>query len=681
MATWHMRSWLGNPIAVISSITAAIAASRSSASGVPACFHLSGSATTATGTSKPYRDLEYRWRVTGGAEAGQHTFTLTWRVPIINNIVGSTTVDTHTDQVGPECTVRFFEPGSKEVTCDVSGKNSLGQTVTASATVALTVTQHAITNDRWYDADSGNAANDGLDPNGFAITSGTLTGANVPAGLYTINGKIDNSNILVQITAGDVRTLTKANAFTSYDHAAAIAPTDSICRSNKIYITVGTAAGGISTSTGPRKEAMGTTPASNRTIHLRGGNTLAYTVGGSGSFQGDTGSKFIAWGTARAKIAKLSISATTGAETATDHCWHRIYIDTNNVSGDIAVNVSCLVAGVSAAQFLIFSDCQFLNGKDQKAVVVTGAGNADTGSGLGFWGCDVSQPQSIESSFFVKQNQWMFFMGGSITGTGNALLTLDHHIYPALRGHFLCAYMTFGPGAGRNYCINTDAAGADGSDRLCWNIRDNLMTGTRRAWDASNGGGGENCWLKDVVCERNVCTGLTDGGQVLFYNARDMVVRDNIIYGNSGGRFFEPDAAQTTSGFELYENQAYTAMASTGYFFILPDAIAGCQFHHNSIWDARGTDVRTLSADFTDHLLSTNRIYSPNNAGTVVTNTAGGGTSHRTFLQYKAEADAAAVNSNPGWTDPANGNFSIASGGSSGGYKPSRVAVSVGMAA
>lgn len=666
MATWNLRSFRGNPYLTVTAITmGTIVSSRTSASGVPAIFQLSASAVTATGSTLPYEDGEYRWEVTSGAEIGEHCVTLSWRNPIVNGVEQSTTIDTHTDQCGPEAVFRFFRAGTKTVRLTARFADGAGGYITDTATIDLTITAHAITNDRWYDADNGSASNDGLDPWGFAVTTGTLSGANVSTGLYEIISKDSNSQLTIRIADGDDRTLTKTDAFTAYDHTAATEPTDIVCRYNWVYLTAGTAAGGISTSTGPRKEALSTTPADDRTIHMRGGNTLAYTAPSPSALSGDTGSRFIAWGPDKARITKLSYSITSDPETATDHCWHRVYIDNEDESGD--TGLYCVTtASTSPVDHLGWSDCDLLNIASQQAVIFTGAGTAAT---LGFcmWGGSVVTPNSLDTGVFLK-GTWMSVFGTSISGSGTNV-TLDHHIYPAMRGHFLCAYVTFGDGPNRNFCVNTDASGSDGVTRDYWNIRDCLITGTLRAWDASHGGNDENCFLRNFVAECNVITGLTGGGQVPPEHCHSMTLRDNVHYGCSdGGRWFEPvPTEQTASTFRVYYNKfhAAAAMASTGYFPAnLSEAIPDCLFRDNEIIDERGTDLETLQCDFSAHDVAGNRLYTPNNAGTVVTNNAGGVNSQRTFAQYVSECDATALNTDPNWADPANGDFSELSIGS-----------------
>ncbi len=39
---------------------------------------------------------------------------------------------------------------------------------------------------------------------------------------------------------------------------------------------------------------------------------------------------------------------------------------------------------------------------------------------------------------------------------GGSSTVLDHHIYPTTRNHQLFKWIEFGPGPGRNYCINTN---------------------------------------------------------------------------------------------------------------------------------------------------------------------------------------------------------------------------------
>ena len=152
-----------------------------------------------------------------------------------------------------------------------------------------------------------------------------------------------------------------------------------------------------------------------------------------------------------------------------------------------------------------------------------------------------------------------------------------------------------------------------------------------------------------------------------------MTVRDNVIYANTGGRFFDPDPAQTTSDYALYYNQVYTAMASGNALFYLYKAIPTILFRDNKIWDTRTTDVESFKCDFTAHDVEGNTVYNPNNANLVVIDNSSGSDVGKTFAQYVAGVDSTAVNTSPGWTDPANGDFSVPSGSGQSSYRGAMV--------
>ena len=655
MATWNLPFFLGTTRVVASALSMGVAvdASRSSASGLPAHVHVSGSNVTATGVTNPFMHVEFTHEVVDSPELGVHMLNCPWRLPLVAGTIQSALVDTHLPQRGAEAVFRFSTAGVYTIRQTARVHIGDGLYLTGTSTHTFTVTAHTNTSHWWFDADAGNDAHDGRDPWGFGFTGGTLSGANVAVGLYEIVGKDSDSQIRIRIAQGDERTLTKSNAFISYDHAAATSPTDVLCRYNFIYLTAGTAAGGISASTGPKQAVAASNVASNRTLHFKGGNTTLHTA--PSGLTGDTGVRFVSYGVDRAKMARLTILSNNPGDTCTDVAFHRIRFDTAGVSGRINVNVTTGATAPSPADHLLFSDCDMSDTVGAKSLIVTGPGSNDA-TGFCAWNCLFISPLCAESAIFLKHGEWSSIVGGEFSGLGRNNNGRDHHIYPAVRGHFLAAYIKFGDGPLRNYCINTDAGGAEGLDRLYWNIRDCLMSGTERAWDASHGGGDENCYLSNVVCEFNVVTNLSGSQQVLFYHCRSMMVRFCVFYSIAASRAIQPGTPDQSS-LEMWvcNNKFYHGHTSASPQMELSYTIPACRVYDNEWHDIRTTNAIVISCDFSAHLVDGNRLYTPNNSGSVATNTAGGVSVNRTFSQYQSGVDAGALNTSPGWGDPANG--------------------------
>lgn len=125
-----------------------IVASRTS--GQTPCFvQVSASAITATGTSRPFEDLEFRWDFDD--PDGEEYFT---------KPTDGLRINANVAQCGPEAAYCYRSAGTYTVTLTIRGKNGSGYT-TATVTQDITVSAYSGT-DYYFDSVSGSDSNDGL---------------------------------------------------------------------------------------------------------------------------------------------------------------------------------------------------------------------------------------------------------------------------------------------------------------------------------------------------------------------------------------------------------------------------------------------------------------------------------------------------------------------------------------
>ena len=654
----------GNPYLTCSSITmGTIASSRTSCVGTPAFFHLSASAVTAVGSDYPFEDGDFRWEVISGDEPGEHELTIPWKE-------GSTTVDTHTDQVGPEAVFRFFQPGTKTVRLTAQFAYSPTQVIEETTDIELTVTAIDRANHYWYDPDSGNNSNDGRDPHGFAISGGVFTTS--------------------------TKRLVKTGAFAAYDHSAATAP-DRPSRTNVIYITGGTGVtaglyeiasrisddeieltediGGtdpsdVTTSDGPKADTAGTQIASNQVQHFAGGNTTQHTVPANTALRNKNNCRFTSYGSGLAVIDRVNYSTASSGQGSDNHCWFGIDMTPTSAPSTTA-RIYTGSEGADIAH-VYFSDCEF-NGPSSTDIVYSINVETTGSKGFGAWNCvNVCTTGNAERhGAFLQVPSWMAIVGGSIEG-GGSNVTLDHHIYPKVSAHQLYKWIDFKDGPNRNYCINTDVSGAMGTHYEYVLISECNISGTKRAWDASNSSIDYDLYarFKNFVGESNYIHGLDGDGHILFYNAESMTIRNNRYWGNTGGRGISPDSLQTALDMKIYGNRMYTEDDAGGSFQLVkvPDEINSLVFRDNILYDARtGYEVFDVDFDGADVDLDGQQIYTPNKSGNILKND-GTATTYAAYSAY----DSNVSNTAPDWNDPETGDFSPAAsegGGSDDGLK------------
>jgi hypothetical protein len=646
---WPKPSYLGSPYKKASAVTMnAIKASRTSCVGLPAIIQCSASNVEAVGIDRPYEDGEFSWEVTSGAET-EHTFLLPGLVRTVDGVEQSTTKDLHTDQYGPEALFRFYQPGTKTITLTARFPDGAGGYITDTQTVDFVVTD--LTNHYWFDPDAGDNANDGRDPHGLDLSGATFTTA--------------------------TKTLTSVGAFASYDHAAATAP-EYVSRYNYIYISGGTGVtpglyeiasktsddaivlvadiGGtnpsdVSSSDGPKATASSMSTASNTSYHLKGGNTANHSF--PSDPRGHPNVRIVNYGLENAKSASQFWIITPGGffEDGRNTCLHGIDI---NRTASKAIYIIAQHPTNSPLDHLYFSKGTYTTSGDNP---VGDNGLAidlqpEYSSYCGFIGVSIIN-YGVGQKVAIFSNLQDFFsvVGGTFEGEGDNN-TLDHHIYPSTKKHKYFTWINFGSGVGRNFCINTNYNNPDGTPGLpngkYVSITENIMTGTLRAWDSGHGTPGYYGEQEDFVVQGNAVHELGGDSTIIFDNSASMTVRDNAFWGMTEGVLFT--TSNSPADMRFYQNVIYRNEGNTSAVLRFASSLLSGMLKDNTIVDTKASGlILDLKAGT---VVDGNQIYVPSISGDYVK--IG---STITWSAYEALDHNARI-TDPGWTDPASGDFS-----------------------
>lgn len=665
--TATFRQFRGNPYITCTAITlGTIASSRTSAAGPEAFFHLSAKNVTCTGTGadggaiNPYEDIEYRWARTAGT-TGLNTNAMTWLVALVAGTPESTTRDADVDQVGPECMVRAISTvaTTEQWTLTARAADGAGGYITASTTITLTITAPNDTRRFYFDSVAGNNANDARDPWGFNVSGCTFTNS--------------------------TKRLVKTGAFASYNHTTATTP-DKPYRSNYVGIVSGTGVtagsyeiaskisddelelvadiGGtnptnVVLSTGPRQNgdsAFYDSMANNDICCFKSGGswTLTDYPNGFNRFSGLQGLRILRYGTTAATFVGQVKANIPGATNFGNNVFSGFTLDGNNTE---TINVLISGSGSGTVSNFYLSNCTLQNCATSTTSSNCNYQDTRCGDGLGWWKCTMTRANAGQHGILAggTNTSWFFVMGCTISGDGSNA-TLDHHIYPTFQYNGLFGWNNFGAAANRNYCINTNTALTGSAFAEYVSVVENNLTGTLRACDFSQTSNDYSISrFRKVVVDGNAINGLDGDGQFLFYCCDSMTFRDNIAWGNTGGRMFAPDGQQTSLNLKVYKNRVYTAQAETSSMFELPDTLAAVLFRDNDIWDARSSATTyAFDVDFDGAAvsLSNNRVYTPSRSGNVLLNDG----SATTFAAYAA-VDTLARSTTPDWTDATTGDL------------------------
>lgn len=302
-STWIRQTFRGNPFQTVSAIDVSGGIAINGRTTGPNQFfaHVSAANVTATGSDRPYEDLEFHWNF--GDPSGAETFT---------NPSNGQTVNADTDQYGGEASYCYRRAGTYTITLTVRGKNGSGFTTASTSALVIqgiarvslgspsagtyTLTVNGVTTAAIaFDANAavrvaalqtaigatkvryggdncvefiGSLA--GTTPtvsiDGSGLTGGTPTFTTVFSGstasVVTVtefvgsggdfwydgtNGSDSNDgldpwgfNLSAATYTASTQSITKPGAFANYNHVAATAPADPWWRYNYIYLSAGT---------------------------------------------------------------------------------------------------------------------------------------------------------------------------------------------------------------------------------------------------------------------------------------------------------------------------------------------------------------------------------------------------------------------------------------------------------
>lgn len=119
----------------------------------------------------PITDLEHRWTVTKADESPVFYLGETKKG------TARTTVNPATDTIGPNLSVWLHEPGTYTVTRVSRAPDGVGGYTSFTKTRTITISAMPTAVDHYWYSNTGDNANDGRDPHGFALSAATYTEA------------------------------------------------------------------------------------------------------------------------------------------------------------------------------------------------------------------------------------------------------------------------------------------------------------------------------------------------------------------------------------------------------------------------------------------------------------------------------------------------------------------------
>jgi len=657
---WTLPTFRGNPYKTISAINVAggIVTSRTSGE-VPFFFQASGSAVTATGTDRPYEDLEYAWTLTFNDDSA-----ITDEEGL-SNYNSRATKNQNTDQIEPEAVFVIRAPGTYKLTMDVRGTDGVGGFTTASTTATITVSAYSSAH-IWIDKGAGNDANDGLDPWGFAITSGTYTDS--------------------------TKTITKTGAFSSYNHTTATAAANITLRYNYIYLTGGTgitpglyeiasktdadniiltsSAGSnsstLTSSDGP--EASFTGPTTDQWVHFTGDflfTSRPFSINDEGHIRltgyGSSASMTADTGYSNNEIIYVVASGSTESN-AVDIVFAGFTID----AADQSTRAYYILVGCSGGGLYkqIYADNMSILEGLEGNVAQRWTGTCTLGE-VGWWKCIIQRNDTSDNStVYVRPDADYYFFVGCEVDARLASSGLDHHIYCAgIANHRLFAWNAFGinspvTGTGSaslnhncgnitepdvNYCVIAEnyfvANGVhvimDTGSNTNNNRTDALFNNVIVSANGAKGGHDQMMWGKshqDITIRFNAFAGASNVEYILdFDSAADIQLYDNLFYGER---------------YKLGASQRNNALFAKGNVHHAPHTVA-------RFWELDYTNPGSATITIDD-----NTYWYPNDTDDDVFKDLSDST-WGDLADWKATGlgGSGEANTDPTWNDPENGDF------------------------
>jgi hypothetical protein len=593
------RRFYGNRHIAVSAIAGAITLSRS-AGELPAFVQVSASGITATGTSRPFEHMEFR--VDFGDPTSEEWFTDPHTGKTCNSNI----------QTRPGAAHCYRTAGVKTITLRVRGRTAGGAFITEEFTAEFTATAFPATGgEYWFDSVAGDDGNDGL-------SSGAPKQS-----IAALNALIDDD------TAFNLKSDSDWSGTVGI--ALPSAPVD-----------------------GLRIRAYGT--GAKPIINVTSGTARALS--------GNNGSASVPRSKTNMVFSDLDLRQTAGA-------------------GAVSLTATSNTTGVMEDIYLDNCPMTTTSGLGMTTCVISfNKLYPDTMSRVGLWNCDLAATEisglGTKHGFFGGPHEWFFCYGGSIKG-GGSNTTLDHHMYMEVRNQAVYAWIAFGNGPGRNYCLNINIhyTGAEAAPTVVYGdyhcVSDCKLSGTRRGCDASETHLDiDECRFRNFVIEGGCATGLSADGVIFFYSAETITVRRVKSWGAEGGRWFSPAEATGRVGLAIstilqsavYDCDVYFSAAAATVRRIInyeADFTEGQQVTDNRITDLRA-DARAMRTGFAaavtaGDLIDFNTFYVPNDS----THFFDGSTA-KTRAEWTALFDAGGSGADPGWVDPATGEFDLPAG-------------------
>lgn len=296
----------------------------------------------------------------------------------------------------------------------------------------------------------------------------------------------------------------------------------------------------------------------------------------------------------------------------------------------------------------------------------------ETATNFGIWNCDLVNPQTtsvVAHGVLMGNSSWCFIVGGSISGASQSGAPQHHHIYYDVRSHSYVRWVDFGDGPGRVFCINGNCHDSSPSftnyDYHFW--ADCNLTGSADAIDISNTNNTATGTFRYVVIQGNDIHDLTisgANGPIQSNSCDSFTIRDCDVWSNTGPFIALSPGLATRLSLKAYRMNIYHT-----------DIEPAIKFNNSADWtepqqitdvilymthaSAFAFQMRQPSSLGSDWFSDRNQFYAPNRADHKYFKDNTTAEAQATWQAHGATYDPnSTFDVDPGWTDPANGDFS-----------------------
>ncbi len=601
----------------------------------------------------PYQDLEFRWTVTKNDDSP---------VEDLEGIVDprdNSAANPYTDQIGPEFTCLLREPGTYKLTLTARGMSvSTGTVIEQTRTETITVLENTDPK-TWIDGVGGDDANDGLDPWGFALSTASYTES--------------------------TRELTQVGAFTSYVHDVSGIYTS---RDNWIYIDLpgfeglyeiesksnndtivlveglGSDQTNVTSSDGPKQTFNGSITDGIQYM-IKGGQTYVLS------------SEMLCVGSGSAPDP-ISVSGYGGKPTFNPDGLIGRFIDMTSGTSeyvssevrftgiDFDMNVQCSLLGGSnqstvdmGTSTFLLDTCDTANSNFAIGVLCQFKDDKDVTMNFCLYG-DTIDNMGVSSTIGVftnnGNNAWQRIFG-TIIDNNHQNTSTNHYVYfDGYLDHVHVGYSYTRDGDDGNFALNFDSNQSP-SQYVCVN---NNLFGNNSKWgmDFSNQTNSSNAeQFEHVVVLNNKAN--CKNGMLFNYTLFQGRAAYNQGYGSTDPArgFFNQNEGTGYVPTNFYavidRNQVY------GQKLIKDDESGNREVVDNVAYQSANDEVfeyneANIGLNSLTYAADGNNLYAPNKVGgTIIDNGAG----QVTLATFNSDRSGVNTSSDPGWPDPANGDF------------------------